>query len=140
MRAFEIHTYQGGKWKIDSVFDDRDLAVFEAQRMEGSKRYLGVRVVEETFDENTQQTAVRTIYRGIAVESASHAEHAKKQQATARGAKPAVKGGAAPRRHGKGPAPPKQQKSNGLLLAIFSVIIVVGLGAIVALRLMSSNM
>ena len=140
MRAFEIHTYQGGKWKIDSVFDDRDLAVFEAQRMEGSKRYLGVRVVEETFDEETQQTAVRTIYRGVTVESASHAEQAKKQQSAGKGPKAVPKGGGGPRRHGKAPPPAKRQKSNGLLLAIFSVIIVVGPGAIVALRLMSSNM
>ena len=34
MKAFEIHTYQSGKWKIDSVFDDRDLAMFEAQRID----------------------------------------------------------------------------------------------------------
>lgn len=138
MRAFEIHTFQGGKWKIDSVFDDRDLAVFEAQRMEGSKRYLGVRVIEETFDEKTQQTAVRTIYKGTTVESASPAEQAKKQPGP-KAARPVAKGGGGQIRRGKAP-PPKAAKSNGLLLAIFSIIIIVGAGAIIALRLLSPGM
>ena len=49
MKAFEIHTYQGGKWKIDSVFDDRDLALFEAHRMDQSGQCSGIRVVEEIY-------------------------------------------------------------------------------------------
>ena len=64
MKAFEIHTYQGGRWKIDSVFDDRDLAVFEAQRMDVSGRYPGIRVVEETFHEASNETTNRTMFRG----------------------------------------------------------------------------
>ncbi len=64
MRAFEIHTYQNGRWKIDSVFDDKELALFEAKRMEDSARFSGVRVVEEAFDENNNKTSARTIYRG----------------------------------------------------------------------------
>ena len=47
LKAFEIHTFRGGKWKIDSVFDDRDLALFEATRMDESGRHAGVRVIEE---------------------------------------------------------------------------------------------
>ena len=74
MKAFEIHTYQGGKWKIDSVFDDRDLALFEAHRMDGSGRYSGVRVVEEIFVEQTQETKSRTIFRGSKIEAANAAE------------------------------------------------------------------
>lgn len=137
MRAFEIHTFQGGKWKIDSVFDDRDLAVFEAQRMEGSKRYLGVRVVEETFDEKTQQTAARTIYRGTNIENPSSPEPAKKPQASAKGGRAAAKGGGGSRRQGRARPAAKAEKSNALLLAIFSIIILVGAGAIVALRVLA---
>lgn len=70
LRAFEIHTYQGGRWKIDSVFDERDLAVFEAQRMDVSGRYPGVRVIEETFDE-TNTTTSRTVFRGAKVAKAN---------------------------------------------------------------------
>lgn len=71
MKAFEIHTYQSGKWKIDSVFDDRDLAMFEAQRMDESGRYTGIRVVEEIYVEATQETKTRTIYRGSKIAEAN---------------------------------------------------------------------
>lgn len=64
MRAFEIQVYNGGRWNIDSIFDDRDLAVHEAKRMDTSGRYVGVRVVEETYDEEQDHTSTRTIFRG----------------------------------------------------------------------------
>ena len=71
MKAFEIHTYQSGKWKIDSVFDDRDLAMFEAQRMDASGRYTSIRVVEKVYVEATQETKTRTIFRGSKVAAAA---------------------------------------------------------------------
>ncbi len=78
MRAFEIHTFHKGRWKIDSVFDDRELAVFEAKRMDDSGRYSGVRVVEETFDEQKQKTATRTVYRGSKATQANEDEFRRK--------------------------------------------------------------
>lgn len=71
MRAFEIHIYQGGRWNIDSIFDDRSLAMHEAQRMDQSGRYLGVRVVEEVFNEDTEESSSRTIYRGSRIDQAN---------------------------------------------------------------------
>lgn len=79
MKAFEIHTYQSGKWKIDSVFDDRDLAMFEAQRMDESGRYTSIRVVEEIYVESTQETKTRTIFRGSKV-AAENAEQLRKSK------------------------------------------------------------
>ena len=64
MRTYEIHTLRNGRWKIDSVFDDKELALFEAQRMDGSGRYPGVRVIEEAFDEQDTNFSARTIFRG----------------------------------------------------------------------------
>ena len=80
MKAFEIHTYQCGKWKIDSIFDDRDLALFEAHRMDQSRQYSGIRVVEEIYVEATQQTKTRTIYRGSKVGAENVAELRKSEQ------------------------------------------------------------
>lgn len=68
MVVYEIHTFRDGAWKIDSVFDDRDLAVLEAQRVERTNRYSGVRVVEETYDQATDRTVTRTIYRSSKVD------------------------------------------------------------------------
>lgn len=80
MKAFEIHTYQSGKWKIDSVFDDRDLAMFEAQRMDESGRYTSIRVVEEIYVESTQETKTRTIFRGSKVAAANAAQLRKSRE------------------------------------------------------------
>lgn len=73
MVVYEIHTYRDGAWKIDSIFDDRDLAVLEAHRMERTLRYSGVRVVEETYDEATDKTVTRTIYRSSKAEKSNAA-------------------------------------------------------------------
>lgn len=71
LRAFEIHTYQRGRWIIDSVFDDKDLALFEARRMDDSGRFPGIRVVEEIFDDVASRTQSRTLYRGTKVAQAN---------------------------------------------------------------------
>ncbi len=68
---YEIHTLRGGEWKIDSIFDDRDLALQEGHRIEQSNRFSAVRVVEETFDEATEKGGTRTIYRGTAIDRAN---------------------------------------------------------------------
>jgi hypothetical protein len=131
MRAFEIHTYTDGKWKIDSVFDDRELAIFEAQRIDDSNRYAGVRVVEEVFDESTQKTATKTIFRGGRVEQ--DAKRAPPQQRSQQRAA-APRGSSGGTRKGGARRPPKKSKSNGALAAMLAVILVGGIVAMVALH------
>ena len=63
MVVYELHTYSNSAWKLDSVFDDRDLAVLEARQVEHSKQFTGVRVLEETLDDASNRTISRTIYR-----------------------------------------------------------------------------
>lgn len=65
LTVFEIHTLREGAWKIDSIFDDRELAVMEGERLGRSQRFELVRVVEETFDEETERVATHTIYRSV---------------------------------------------------------------------------
>lgn len=139
MKAFEIHTFQGGRWKIDSVFDDRELAVFEAQRMEGSRRYSGVRVVEETFDEGTQQTSTRTIYRGTVVESRVAPDQTATKPGVAKGGRAAPTGPTTPRPR-RQTASASSTRSTGFLMAALGALVVFGVGAVVALRLVATNM
>ncbi len=73
MVAYEIHTYRDGRWKIDSVFDNRELAVFEAKRVDRSGRVSGVRVIEEVYDEITKKSSIRTIFRGSKVSESNKA-------------------------------------------------------------------
>ena len=132
MKAFEIHTFRGGKWKIDSVFDDRDLAMFEAKRMDSSNRFPGVRVVEEIFDESQSTTTTRTIFRGSSGADAVIAAPA--SNATAR---PAAKGAArASGARGRVRARPPPKKKSGTLgpLMIFGIVVAMSAAAMYGLR------
>ena len=138
MKAFEIHTYQGGKWKIDSVFDDRDLAMFEAQRMDESGRFSGLRVVEEVFNVQSNETKTRTIFRGSKVEAhnASVAETQKQvrakatQQRSQRAYKDAV-------RKKQKALKAKRRKSNPIkLLVLLLLLVLAGIGGMVGLQLL----
>ena len=68
--SYEIQIFRDKRWRIDSMFDDKSLALYEARRMNDSGRYVCVRVVEEYFDEVTGQTKLWTIYRGGRIEQA----------------------------------------------------------------------
>jgi hypothetical protein len=83
MVAFELQTYQGGNWKIDSIFDDRDLAVMEAQRLGKSDRYSAVRLIEEAYNPETQNTTTRTIFRTSRLQGENDAAIERKKQVNA---------------------------------------------------------
>ena len=63
MKSFEIQRYRDGAWKTDSIYDDRELAEMEARRMEASGRFGSLRILEETYNEQSKNTSMRTIYR-----------------------------------------------------------------------------
>jgi len=65
--AFEIQVYKAGNWRIDSVFDDRALVLFEAKRLESYSSKNSIRVIEETHDEATGQSSVKVIFRSARV-------------------------------------------------------------------------
>ncbi|MBT5048249.1 MAG: hypothetical protein HOM58_07085 [Rhodospirillaceae bacterium] len=64
MRSYELQSFQGGKWMLDSVYDDRTFALEEAKRADAAGRYSGVRLIEEDYDDATNQTTTRTLFRG----------------------------------------------------------------------------
>jgi ferric-dicitrate binding protein FerR (iron transport regulator) len=80
--AYELQSFSGGRWKIQGFFDDRDLAVSEAHRMEEARRFPAVRVIEERFDPETGGYKSRTVYRSSAVDQ--HNETALKERADTR--------------------------------------------------------
>ncbi|MDX1484897.1 MAG: hypothetical protein R3229_10470 [Alphaproteobacteria bacterium] len=97
LRVFEIHTHKAGAWKIDSVYDDRELAINEAKRVYRSGRWESVRVVEETLDEETGLGGSRTVYRAPTEASAEAPDTAdagsRQEQALARRARRAKAAG-----------------------------------------------
>jgi hypothetical protein len=117
--VYEIHTCNAGAWKIDSVFDDRQLALQEAERMARTQRYAEVRAVEETFDEETQRNATRTIFRASKDEPATKVDRSEEALAALRKAR-------------RPKAPPKKSVSGQIIskTLVFGAIVAVGLGLI----------
>ena len=133
MKAFEIHTYQDGKWRIDSVFDDRELALFEARRVDAGSRYSGVRVIEENYDEASDLTTTRTIFRGGTVD---RFEKARKKTQDAEEHKRVRRSTGA---RSKGRKTGKSQKSSSFVVPvlILGALVLAGLAALLGLHELS---
>ncbi len=63
LTSYEIQLYQAGTWRINTVFDDAELALFEARRMFDSGLYASIRVVQEEFDDSSGGVITRTIFK-----------------------------------------------------------------------------
>ena len=135
MKAYEIQTYQDGKWKIDSVFDDRELALFEARRVDEGNRYAGVRVIEENYDEASDLTTTRTIFRGS---RADRNERARKAALARTEARP-VRSRRPEREavHRRRAAARPTTSSFLIPVLILSVLVVAGLAALLGLQHLS---
>ena len=142
MSSYELQTYRDGQWKFDSYFDQRDLVLSEAARLDQTGRYMGVRVLEEHYDEDSQMSKYQTIFSRLRrIDDGSFAKTA---------AKPAAKsgaggaGGAAAKSRAGGASASRRQiqrrdsKKSGAnplwLLGVASVLVLVGIGAVIALR------
>ena len=135
MITFELQKFTDGQWKVDCMFDDKNLAVFEAKRLDDSKRYSGVRVIEEIYDEDTNLTTTRTVFRGHEAEkkrTTRIVEGGKKPKRTA----PTGGTGKEPLR--KGRTKPKAKSSNILVpVLILMVVVLGGLAALFGLQQLS---
>jgi len=73
--SYEVHKFSNRRWQIAWITDDRRLAIFDAKRMIGRRRYLAVRVVEEKFDHATGGYQATTVFQRSRVsEVPSYAE------------------------------------------------------------------
>ena len=67
--AYAIYGERQGRWRLDSLFDDRDLALFESQQLAGSRHYSAVKLEER--DHGTADNPVpTTIYQSGGVTTA----------------------------------------------------------------------
>ena len=129
MRTFEIQTFKDGEWRLDSVFDDQELALFEAKRVNEGTRYAGVKVVEEIWDEATNLTKTRTLFRGGAARNDMPA----KPKVAAKRTKSGYRTGKRKERSGKRK---RKAKKSGFVAPIVTLvlIILVAIGALFGLQ------
>jgi len=132
LAAFEIFTYYDGQWKLDSAYDDREIALFEARRALERPRCMGVRINEEIFHQETGKYETRTIFRKTKLDSVNHesVERQKKLRETSQGRTKAAN----PRN--KKESTVKTHSDAGLVFRIVlaGAIVLSGICAILALR------
>ncbi len=60
--SYELLSFKGGSWVIESVYDNKDVALHEARRMLEGRHQKGVKVIEETYDPDTDNTRARVVF------------------------------------------------------------------------------
>lgn len=140
--AFELQIYQNGQWQFDSYFDDRETVISEAERMNSTGRYAGVRILEESYKPNSNTCKYHVIYSRLGKDSSPEGNWREKIQAEQSGARlddlerihrlrsPEQR---APRPSPKGKAPPKKT-SPVTLIILATFLVLTGIAVIIGLR------
>jgi hypothetical protein len=84
---FEIHALRAGKWKIDSIMDDKELAVEAAKALARRNGVEAVRVVREMFNQQKGEFARRTIFHTSRQQEMIAAENERKKVVAAENAR-----------------------------------------------------
>lgn len=161
MQSFELQVYKGGKWEFDSYFDDRETALFEAERLHDSDRYHGIRVLEEQFTEDSATSrcsvifsrlrkleasddprtrASREAYRVAVREIAKNDRNHKTAARSARGAKSRKKAKANPAAKSGKPSGKQSHTSLYKLMIMTVLIVILGVSAMIGLRYMAGTL
>lgn len=136
MSTFELQTYQNGGWQFDAYFDDKGMVVSEAEKMDATGRYVGVRVLEEKFNEAKQTSSYSTIFSRLKKDDPVGAPRKSASSSNATSDKGAP-GSASKRQPSR-----KAKKGGNTTLLLFGGIamVVAGIFAILALREFSGSL
>jgi hypothetical protein len=144
IQAYEIQTCQGGVWQVDPVFDDEELAVFEARSLHERGRYVGVRVVLDIYNEETDQVPVWTILKLSKADEDNAAARKRKAEADKEIRENKKRGGEIKDDKQKVVASKKAekntQKAGLVLVARLTVILVLGLALLIGVRIIFEYM
>ena len=91
--SYEVLSTRGDNWMIESVYDDREVALYEACTLLDNRHLKAVKVVQETYDDEADRTITRTIFneaRGAAKGKPKPATQEETKDAPAAPAAPAV--------------------------------------------------
>jgi hypothetical protein len=62
VKTYDLYIHRQGRWLLDSSYTERNDAVGQARRLEEAGTHDGVRVIEESFDEDVRTSTERTIH------------------------------------------------------------------------------
>jgi hypothetical protein len=60
--SYELYSLKEGHWSLDSIYDDRSLALHEARHLFKRRYEKGVKVVKENYDDETNTSIPTTIF------------------------------------------------------------------------------
>ena len=60
--SYELLSFRDGSWIIESIYENRDVALQEARRLLEGRHQKGVKVIEETYDADTDNTTARIVF------------------------------------------------------------------------------
>lgn len=89
--SYELLSFRGGSWVIESVYDRKDVALQEARRLLEGRHQKGVKVIEETYDTDTDNTRARIVFSRQKGEEKPQQKLRKKKSKTNSEAAPAVR-------------------------------------------------
>ena len=140
MNTYELQVYQNGSWQFDSYYDDRDLVLSEAERIDAAGRYLGVRVLVEKFNEERQSSSFSTIFSRLKKNDLIGGPQSQGARAGTAGS--AASGAGKRSSDGARTGTRKSKKAGGnvtLLLMAGIAMVVIGIGMILVLREFSGS-
>ena len=94
--SYEVLAFRGDNWTIESVYEDREVALYEARSLLDNRHLKAVKVIQETYDDEADRTITRTIFneeRGAAKGKAKPATQENAKDAPAAPAVPKKKDG-----------------------------------------------
>lgn len=129
--SYEVHVLRQGRWSTSGIYQGREDALRDARMAE--HRSLGVRVVQDSFDQERKRFVSQTIYRHMNGEVEAAVDGMRpsdSSSASATGGAREIPGGAAVRRSaGSGSGPdPLLQAAIGLISG--AVLLLGGIGII----------
>jgi len=62
VKSYDLYIHRQGRWLLDSSYTERGDAVGQARRLEEANTHDGIRVIEESFDEDVRTSTERTIH------------------------------------------------------------------------------
>ena len=78
--SYELYRQKRGRWIVDSVYDDREMALYEAKKLLQGQFRSSIKVVEERFNANSGESTQRVIFTGRGTENAERKVQEVKQQ------------------------------------------------------------
>jgi len=61
--TFEIYSFKNGDWMIDSVHDDKQMALHQARMLIESPHHMAIRVLQEIYDDETDKSMSLVVFK-----------------------------------------------------------------------------